>query len=227
MKEASKTKVYFGLLEEKVFKGKGIDIGCGNDPILDNVERFDIEDGDANQIGKYVKKQFDFVFSSHCLEHMKNPYHTIQQWWSLVKDNGYLYLIVPDEDLYEQGHFPSKYNTDHKWTFSLLKQKNANVRSINIIELLSSLENARVLKLEVQDNNYNYLLEETDQTLGNATAQICCCIQKSEKYKNIDYAFKNQFLQKIILLINCFFINFVILLDTILKKIKSIVLRKR
>lgn len=227
MKEASKTKVYFGLLEEKVFKGKGIDIGCGNDPILDNVERFDIEDGDANQIEKYVKKRFDFVFSSHCLEHMKNPYHTIQQWWSLVKDNGYLYLIVPDEDLYEYGHFPSKYNTDHKWTFSLLKQKNANVRSINIIELLSSLENARVLKLEVQDNNYNYLLEETDQTLGNATAQICCCIQKSEKYKNIDYAFKNQFLQKIILLINCFFINFVILLDTILKKIKSIVLRKR
>ncbi len=227
MKEASKTKVYFGLLEEKVFKGKGIDIGCGNDPILDNVERFDIEDGDANQIGKYVKKQFDFVFSSHCLEHMKNPYHTIQQWWSLVKDNGYLYLIVPDENLYEHGHFPSKYNPDHKWTFSLLKQKNTNVRSINIIELLSSLKNARVLKLEVQDNNYNYLLEETDQTLGNATAQICCCIQKSEKYKNIDYAFKNQFLQKIILLINCFFINFVILLDTILKKIKSIVLRKR
>lgn len=227
MKEASKTKVYFGLLEEKVFKGKGIDIGCGNDPILDNVERFDIEDGDANQIGKYVKKQFDFVFSSHCLEHMKNPYHTIQQWWSLVKDNGYLYLIVPDENLYEHGHFPSKYNPDHKWTFSLLKQKNTNVRSINIIELLSSLKNARVLKLEVQDNNYNYLLEETDQTLGNATAQICCCIQKSEKYKNIDYAFKNQFLKKIILLINCFFINFVILLDTILKKIKSIVLRKR
>ena len=227
MKEASKTKVYFGLLEEKVFKGKGIDIGCGNDPILDNVERFDIEDGDANQIGKYVKKQFDFVFSSHCLEHMKNPYHTIQQWWSLVKDNGYLYLIVPDENLYEHGHFPSKHNTDHKWTFSLLKQKNANVRSINIIEMLSSLKNARLLKLEVQDNNYNYLLEETDQTLGNATAQICCCIQKSEKYKNIDYAFKNQFLQKIILLINCFFINFVILLDTILKKIKSIVLRKR
>ena len=227
MKEASKTKVYFGLLEEKVFKGKGIDIGCGNDPILDNVEHFDIEDGDANQIEKYVKKRFDFVFSSHCLEHMKNPYHTIQQWWSLVKDNGYLYLIVPDEDLYEHGHFPSKYNTDHKWTFSLLKQKNANVRSINIIELLSSLKNARVLKLEVQDNNYNYLLEETDQTLGNTTAQICCCIQKSEKYKNIDYAFKNQFLQKIILLINCFFINFVILLDTILKKIKSIVLRKR
>ena len=227
MKEASKTKVYFGLLEEKVFKGKGIDIGCGNDPILDNVERFDIEDGDANQIGKYVKKQFDFVFSSHCLEHMKNPYHTIQQWWSLVKDNGYLYLIVPDENLYEHGHFPSKYNPDHKWTFSLLRQKNTNVRSINIIELLSSLKNARVLKLEVQDNNYNYLLEETDQTLGNATAQICCCIQKSEKYKNIDYAFKNQFLKKIILLINCFFINFVILLDTILKKIKSIVLRKR
>lgn len=226
MKEASKTKVYFGLLEKKVFKGTGIDIGCGNDPILDNVERFDIGDGDANQIGKYVKKQFDFVFSSHCLEHMKNPHHTIRQWWNLVKDNGYLYLIVPDEDLYEQGHFPSKYNTDHKWTFSLLKQKNANVRSINIIELLSSLENARVLKLEVQDNNYNYLLEETDQTLGNATAQICCCIQKSKDYKNIDYTFKNHLLQKMILFMNCFFINIGILLEEFLKKGKRFLLRK-
>ena len=153
MKEASKTKIYFGVLENQIFKGKGIDIGCGNDPIFADIERFDILDGDANNICKYVKKQFDFVFSSHCLEHMKNPFHTIQQWWTLVKENGYLYIIVPDEDLYEHGHFPSKHNSEHKWTFTLLKQKETNIRSINIIELFSSLKDARILKIEVQDNN--------------------------------------------------------------------------
>jgi hypothetical protein len=28
-------------------------------------------------------------------------------------------VLVPDEDLYEQGHFPSIFNTDHKSTFIL------------------------------------------------------------------------------------------------------------
>ena len=196
MKEASKTKMYFGILENKVFQGKGIDIGCGNDPILPNVDCFDVKDGDANEICRYVHKQFDFVFSSHCLEHMVNPLYAIKQWWNLVKDNGYLYIVVPDEDLYEQGHFPSKYNPDHKWTFTLLKQTKINTRSINIIELLSSLQDARILKIEVQDNKYNYSLKDTDQTLGDATAQICFCVQKSKAYKNVDYIFNKHFLDR-------------------------------
>ncbi len=187
MREASKTREYFGILEKKVFQGEGIDIGCGNDPILPQVARFDVADGDANDICQYVHRQFDFVFSSHCLEHMRDPFHAIKQWWNLVKENGYLYIVVPDEDLYEQGHFPSKYNSDHKWTFTLLKQRGTNIRSVNIIELLSSLKDARILKLEVQDNHYNYNLKNTDQTLGNAVAQICCCVQKNKTYKNIIY----------------------------------------
>jgi hypothetical protein len=31
----------------------------------------------------------------------------ISQWWSLVKVCGYLILVVPDEDLYKQGVWPS------------------------------------------------------------------------------------------------------------------------
>lgn len=194
MREASKTKAYFGILENKVFQGKGIDIGCGNDPILNGIDCFDVKDGDANEICRYVHKQYDFVFSSHCLEHMENPFYTIKQWWNLVKDNGYLYIVVPDEDLYEQGHFPSKYNSDHKWTFTLLKQNGASARSINIIHLLSSLQDARIMKIEIQDNNYNYTLKDIDQTLGNATAQIVCCVQKNKAYRNVDYKFNKHFL---------------------------------
>lgn len=226
MHEASKTKRYFGVLEKKVFQGKGIDIGCGSDPIFPEADCFDVADGDANEICRYVKKQYDFVFSSHCLEHMKNPFHAIQQWWNLVKENGYLYIVIPDEDLYEHGSFPSKYNDEHEWTFTVLKQKGTNIRSVNIIELLSSLKDARILKIEVQDNNYNYYLEDKDQTLGEASAQICCCIQKNKKYKNADYKFKNQFLQKFMLLINCLFINIYIVSVKILKKVKGALVKK-
>jgi SAM-dependent methyltransferase len=226
MQEASKTRQYFGVLEKKVFQGKGIDIGCGNDPILPDVDCFDVKDGDANYICRYVKKQYDFVFSSHCLEHMKDPFHAVQQWWNLVKDNGYLYIVIPDEDLYEHGTFPSKYNTEHEWTFTVLKQKGTNIRSTNLVELLSTLKDARILKMEVQDNNYNYDLADTDQTLGDASAQICCCIQKNKKYRNADYKFENHFLQKTILLINCLFINIYIVFVKILKKVKDTLIKK-
>ena len=52
---------------------------------------------------------------------MFNPYRTVKEWFSLVKQNGLLIIIVPDEDLYEQGVFPSRYNNDHKWTFIINK----------------------------------------------------------------------------------------------------------
>ncbi|MDR2457772.1 MAG: class I SAM-dependent methyltransferase, partial [Clostridiales Family XIII bacterium] len=122
MNEASKTKKKFGQLEQKIFKGEGIDIGCGGDPIYPDAQAFDKEDGDANNISKYVKKQFDYVFSSHCLEHMLDPYHALNEWWKLVKPGGYLFVVVPDEDLYEQGQWPSQYNKDHKYTFTIYKE---------------------------------------------------------------------------------------------------------
>ncbi|MDR0715551.1 MAG: class I SAM-dependent methyltransferase [Puniceicoccales bacterium] len=85
VKEASKTKSLFGELEEKIFKGNGLDIGCGDDPIFADVRKFDIEDGDANNISSYVNERFDYVFSSHCLEHMYDPHCALKEWWSLVK----------------------------------------------------------------------------------------------------------------------------------------------
>jgi hypothetical protein len=38
--------------------------------VLPHVDRFDVEHGDANTITRYVHEQYDFVFSSHMLEHM-------------------------------------------------------------------------------------------------------------------------------------------------------------
>ena len=66
-------------MERSVLRGRGIDIDCGNDPFTPDVRKFDIDDGDANEITKFVSEKFDFVFSSHCLKHMRNPRQAINE----------------------------------------------------------------------------------------------------------------------------------------------------
>jgi len=142
-------------LEETVLKGNGIDIGPADDPVTPGVQRFDMEHGDANVITRFVKDRFDFVYASHCLEHMHEPKKAIQEWWKLVKVGGYLFFMVPEEDLYEQGVFPSRFNPDHKATFTISKAKSWSPVSINVLELAQSLQGGEIRKLELQDHNYD------------------------------------------------------------------------
>lgn len=159
MRESEKTWNIWTSAERAVFEnGRGIDIGCGDAPIHPLCRKFDVADGDANEITKYVSEQFDYVFSSHCLEHMLDPRKTILEWWSLVKPGGRLILLVPDEDLYEQGTFPSRFNGDHKWTFTLSKRKSWSPKSINVLDLLQSLPDKAYAHAELQDCGYDYSL---------------------------------------------------------------------
>src|SRR4029453_10158590 len=102
-------------------------------------------DGDANRIDECVAERFDMVFSSHALEHMHQPDDAIQRGWCLVAAGGCMIVIVPDEDLYEQGVFPSRFNSDHKATFTLSKRRSWSSRSYNMLELANRLPGARVL----------------------------------------------------------------------------------
>jgi len=154
--ETTKTKALLLPHElELLENGQGIDIGCASDPITETCRLFDKTHGDANEIEKYISEQFDYVYSSHCLEDMDDPRKSIRSWWALVKPGGYLFLVVPDEDLYEQGFFPSRFNPSHKWSFTINKNKSWSPKSINLLPLLQDLPNAEVIRIELQDNNYN------------------------------------------------------------------------
>ncbi|OLC75068.1 MAG: hypothetical protein AUH72_20950 [Acidobacteria bacterium 13_1_40CM_4_65_8] len=152
--EASKTRAIWGPDVMTLLTGQGLDIGCGPDPILPTVDRFDLEQGDANTITRYVHKQYDFVFSSHTLEHMVDPYAALEEWFALVKPGGHLIVLVPDEDLYEQGHFPSIFNTDHKSTFTIHKSQSWSPRSVNVTDLVRSLP-AEAVSVTLQDHGYD------------------------------------------------------------------------
>ena len=103
---------------------------------------------------------------------MQNPHPALKNWFSLVKKGGYLVFTVPDEDLYEQGVFPSKSNPTHLWTFTIFKEKSWSPKSINILDLIGELENCRIIKVELTDTNYDYSDKSgTDQTKGKKGAE--------------------------------------------------------
>ncbi len=89
---------------------------------------------------------------------MRDPAHALAGWWSLVRPGGYLVLIVPDEDLYEQGVFPSRFNSDHKFTFTIKKNKSWSPVSINVLDLIQRLDSADLVSISLQDNNYDRTL---------------------------------------------------------------------
>jgi SAM-dependent methyltransferase len=96
-------------------QGRGLDIGYGGDPVVRGVRGWDFEHGDAQYLQSLQDASFDFVYSSHTLEHMVDPAVSVQNWWRVVKPGGYLLLYVPHRDLYEKKKtLPSQWNGDHK-----------------------------------------------------------------------------------------------------------------
>jgi hypothetical protein len=76
-----------------------------------------------------------------------------------VKPGGYLIVVVPDEDLYEQGVFPSIFNKDHKATFRYRKASSWSPVSYDVESLFNSLPGVDLISVEVQDHNYDYSIQ--------------------------------------------------------------------
>lgn len=105
---------------EKFCTGKGLDIGAGNDPIMPDVDTFDLYQGatfkgNAETLDEIRDASYDWVYSSHCLEHLDDPRKALKNWWRVVKPGGYLIIVVPHRDLYEKKTtLPSRFNLEHK-----------------------------------------------------------------------------------------------------------------
>lgn len=118
-------------------RGRGLDLGCGPHKtyphfigVDNNIDEQlfgikanpDIRVESCDKLDLFATNSFDFVFSSHLLEHF--PYEKVpailKEWMRVIKHNGYLVLYVPDEDEYpkvgEEGA-----NPDHKWNVNYQK----------------------------------------------------------------------------------------------------------
>ena len=151
---------------EKYIKGKGADMGCGDDPVLPDSIRYDIQYGkDAQNPIDIEKESLDYVFSSHCLEHLPEPILAFQRWWDLVRPGGHMVISVPDWFLYEQQKFPSDFNHDHKWSFSMFPlPRLPHSKHLVLSDLVRGLDRCQVLSYKLCDGGFNYLAMRYDRT---------------------------------------------------------------
>ncbi len=188
MHEASKS--IFSRLKDaryatRYLRGEGIDIGAGPDslaqyheffPLMRSCRAWDMPDGDAQYMAGVKDDSFDFVHSSHCLEHMKDAHLALSHWLRILKPGGYLVCIVPDEDLYEQGVFPSTFNSDHKHTFTIYKQKSWCEKSISVLDMIQQLKQpVETKKIELLDATYRYQLPHKSQRFDQTLTPVGEC----------------------------------------------------
>jgi methyltransferase family protein len=160
----------------RYFAGCGLDVGGGQDslacyaelfPLIRNIFVYDAAHGDAQTLRNIPESSFDFLYSSHCLEHLRDPHEALGNWIRVVKPGGHLIINIPDEDLYEQGKWPSRYNSDHKLTFTLFKLRSWSPVSVNVMELVARVaDRASPLALHLIDQGYRFSLrnQNVDQT---------------------------------------------------------------
>jgi SAM-dependent methyltransferase len=178
MKECSKSvarRLADSNFTRNYFVGSGLDIGGKPDPLalykelfcqMTAVKTWDWEDGDAQFLAGVPDASFDFVHSSHCLEHLVDPVIGLANWLRVVRPGGHLVVTVPDEDLYEQGIFPSTFNRDHKWTFTIFKQTSWSPKSVNLLDLVRGLgSDSELVRMEQLAATYRFELPRFDQSL--------------------------------------------------------------
>jgi SAM-dependent methyltransferase len=158
----------------RYFAGYGIDVGGGRDslalytelfPLIRNVVIYDAPQGDAQKLANVDDESFDFLFSSHCLEHMRDPVESLANWIRVVRRGGHLIISVPDEDLYEQGVWPSTFNSDHKLTFTVCKKTSWSPVSVNVFNLIAHFcDRVKPISVVTTDSSYRYRLPRIDHT---------------------------------------------------------------
>ena len=173
---------------DKYLRGRGIDIGCGDDKLVvesGEVDGWDVGDGDAMVMASVADETYDFVYSSHCLEHMGDVRDALFNWGRICKTGGHLYFVVPEFVLYEKMQFPSVWNHDHKQTFSFYigRDKVSRDNHFHHSDVVAILEDIglKVELVELQDDGYDYNVgPSADQTRAGAMAQILFVAKKTE-----------------------------------------------
>lgn len=178
--KSAKRRYNDGDSHRKYFRGNGIDIGAGQDSLeemkhvflgIHGVFGWDVHHGDGQNLDGVPDDYFDFLHSSHSLEHMQDWEVALRNWIRVCKPGGYLIITVPEELMYEKESWPSRFNQDHKWSFTL-KADSRMPNSVNVLDMARNLAGVTVEKIQLVDEFYRTDRHEEDQT--RQTNAECC-----------------------------------------------------
>ena len=170
--------------------GRGLDVGCGPDPLkkedwpnVSEVVPYDKSNGniDGRFLPEIKDEEFDFVHSSHSLEHMTDVRTTLSNWLRVIKPGGFIVCTIPEEFLYERGRWPSPFNEDHKFSFTL-RAIPIIPTSLNIAHMLWKLP-VDVELISLLTEGWNPAKMSQDQTLSEAECAIEFVVRKPHESK--------------------------------------------
>ena len=76
--------------------GRGVDIGFFKEEWkFPGSIGADLEDQTNEYHARLLPKDLDYIYSSHCLEHIQDWVSAVEYWVSCLKDNGILFLYLP------------------------------------------------------------------------------------------------------------------------------------
>ena len=80
-------------------KGKGLDIGGFSGSTFPNAKPINILNNDGFDAYHLPKGKYDYIFSSHTLEHLYDYVGALEYWKKYLKENGVLFLYLPHPDM--------------------------------------------------------------------------------------------------------------------------------
>jgi ADP-heptose:LPS heptosyltransferase/predicted SAM-dependent methyltransferase len=108
-------------------RGCGLELGCGPQRAFPHFIGIDANQYpgarmgpnlqmDCSHLGSLADRGFDFVFSSHLLEHLADTRAVLREWWRVIDVGGHLVLYLPHKEYYPNIGEPGG-NPDHKHDF--------------------------------------------------------------------------------------------------------------
>lgn len=98
-----------------VCRGRGIDVGAGEFPLPGALPVRDEPGCNAYELSCVEDETLDYVFSSHCLEHLARPAEALALWARKLKPGGRLFLYLPHPDM-EEWRPGSPAVPEHCWS---------------------------------------------------------------------------------------------------------------
>jgi SAM-dependent methyltransferase len=96
---------------KEVLHGEGLDIGGGNDMWkFPEARLIDLSVDDEYSANHLPDRQYDYIFSSHCLEHLPDWVGVLDYWSTRIKPGGVMFLYLPH---YSQEYWRPWNNRKH------------------------------------------------------------------------------------------------------------------
>jgi len=95
--------------------GIGLDIGAGSSAFPGSIAVQNDPRQNAYQLDNFADESLDYIFSSHCLEHLERWQEALGLWMKKIRSDGILFLYLPHQSMrlwHPKGLWAG---TDHKW----------------------------------------------------------------------------------------------------------------